>query len=512
MQGWAKALMAGLACGAAACTSLPPPGPAPDLVELAERPLEDRCAGAFQLADHHIATAGVRDAEAVRVPGHRYLRADRFLASFRDVPLDEAGHRDWVGEMRRLDREGRAVETANLPQAQRSALTDGLRRLELDGSPEAVFERCGTLLAEATLADPAAVAALRARVDVPDNYSTARRIFGLYPLTAVGAVTGYDVWKRENLAVFDMDPEGIPVSGEITAYGPDDAAPDAAEGRRLVSGAPRNGLGMPIFSAEERAQLFALHAPVFQIDVTGDFDRPGRPYLAGNNGRLFPAVATEAAEVYGRLAYTRFQGKVLVQLAYTVWFAERPADGVFDILSGRLDGLTWRVTLAADGTPLVYDSIHPCGCYHMFFPVPPTVRRPMPEDDDAREAALVPAEAPQLDPGDRIVVRLASRSHYIQAVGKTAANAPVEGRYRLVLPVEPDGPLRMLALPDGSGTRSLYDETGLVPGTERAERWLLWPMGIDSAGAMRQWGTHATAFVGRRHFDDQDLLDRAFSR
>jgi hypothetical protein len=27
---------------------------------------------------------------------------------------------------------------------------------------------------------------------------------------------------------------------------------------------------------------------------------------------------------------------------------------------------------------------------------------------------------------------------------------------------------------------------------------------------MRQWGRHATAFVGRRHFDDADLLDRHF--
>jgi hypothetical protein len=27
---------------------------------------------------------------------------------------------------------------------------------------------------------------------------------------------------------------------------------------------------------------------------------------------------------------------------------------------------------------------------------------------------------------------------------------------------------------------------------------------------MRQWGRHATAFVGRRHFDDADLLDRYF--
>jgi hypothetical protein len=36
-------------------------------------------------------------------------------------------------------------------------------------------------------------------------------------------------------------------------------------------------------------------------------------------------------------------------------------------------------------------------------------------------------------------------------------------------------------------------------------------MGIASAGAMRQWGRHATAFVGRRHFDDADLLERRFA-
>jgi hypothetical protein len=27
---------------------------------------------------------------------------------------------------------------------------------------------------------------------------------------------------------------------------------------------------------------------------------------------------------------------------------------------------------------------------------------------------------------------------------------------------------------------------------------------------MRQWGHHATAFVGLRHFDDPDLLERRF--
>lgn len=35
-------------------------------------------------------------------------------------------------------------------------------------------------------------------------------------------------------------------------------------------------------------------------------------------------------------------------------------------------------------------------------------------------------------------------------------------------------------------------------------------MGIQRAGAMRQWGRHATAFVGRRHFDDAELLEKRF--
>jgi hypothetical protein len=50
-----------------------------------------------------------------------------------------------------------------------------------------------------------------------------------------------------------------------------------------------------------------------------------------------------------------------------------------------------------------------------------------------------------------------------------------------------------------------------MPGTERGERFFLWPMGIESAGQMRQWGHHATAFVGRRHFDDPNLLASYFS-
>jgi len=68
-----------------------------------------------------------------------------------------------------------------------------------------------------------------------------------------------------------------------------------------------------------------------------------------------------------------------------------------------------------------------------------------------------------------------------------------------------NGTTQILETPERGGS------FGLVAGSERPERFLFWPMGIASAGAMRQWGRHATAFVGRRHFDDADLLEKRFA-
>ncbi|MCS7102014.1 MAG: hypothetical protein NZL99_09990, partial [Burkholderiaceae bacterium] len=61
------------------------------------------------------------------------------------------------------------------------------------------------------------------------------------------------------------------------------------------------------------------------------------------------------------------------------------------------------------------------------------------------------------------------------------------------------------------GLRSAFGPDGLIAGSQRLERFFFWPMGIASAGAMRQWGRHATAFVGRRHFDDPLLIERYFA-
>ena len=192
----------------------------------------------------------------------------------------------------------------------------------------------------------------------------------------------------------------------------------------------------------------------------------------------------------------------MLQLVYTFWFRERPSRSQLDLLAGRLDGLIWRVTLDAAGTPMIYDSIHACGCYHLFFPTDAVAARP--RDDGLNEGLFAPQRVHALGPRERIVLRLESGTHYIQRVG-------VDSRRDGATPLRFEDERRLASLPlRAGGTRSAYRSDGLMAGSERAERFLFWPMGIESAGQMRQWGRHATAFVGRRHFDDPRLLDSYF--
>jgi hypothetical protein len=245
----------------------------------------------------------------------------------------------------------------------------------------------------------------------------------------------------------------------------------------------------------------AAYAPSFELAIAADHDRFGE--LRWRRGDATPQVEAAEPVVYVHPAYTRLGERSLLQIVYTVWFPERPPQSSMDLLAGRLDGLVWRVTLAPNGEPLIYDSIHPCGCYHQFFPTP--LLQPRAAPDEREEWAFSPASLPRVAEGERPLVRLSSVEHYIDAVSLVRGNDSLV-RYSL----RPYDELRSLATLEGT-RRSVFGPDGLVAGTERAERFLFWPMGIESAGAMRQWGRHATAFVGRRHFDDADLIERRFT-
>jgi hypothetical protein len=251
---------------------------------------------------------------------------------------------------------------------------------------------------------------------------------------------------------------------------------------------------------QDLVDLLAAYAPSFEVEVAGDYDRFGQ--LRWLRERTTPSVDAAEQAVYAHTSHTLYRGQALLQFVYTIWFPERPPREPGDILAGTLDGLTWRVTLAPDGEPLVYDTIHPCGCYHMFFPTPRARARPAP--DDIEEWAFSPQQLPRVRAGERPVLRIASGTHYIERISFVQGIDSV-ARYELRDYAE----LRSLQRLEG-GSRGAFGPDGLIPGTERPERHLLWAMGIRSAGAMRQWGRQATAFMGRRHFDDADLFEQRF--
>ncbi len=475
--------------------------------------------------DDAVRVAGTGDAQVSRVAGARWLRTDRFAASFADEALGPDARRAWLERLRDADADARRVEVANLPSPARDALAATARIVpgspgtvtptgaHATGSPSApqatpadamhavaaAVARCGRAEVDAVDADPGALARIRAAARVPDDYVGWQRALGVYPIAALPFAVG--VRREEAATVAAFARHAGRVAAGTTVFAP----------RRPVGGAPdgtippippRDALDVPRLDAAARAALLAAHAPLWALEGDGEDDRFGALVL-GDDGRA--RVDPARPIVHSRIAFTRWEGRVRVQLVYAVWFPRRAPARALDPLAGHLDGVLLRLTLDETGRVAMVDSIHACGCWHVFVPVGPWRVRPPPVPGD--EWALVPARLDAVPPGARVRVRLASRTHALEGIDVATSVPPTAAGYTLV----DDDALRTLPHPRG-GTRSLYDPRGLVPGTERGERWLFWPMGVLEPGAMRQWGRHATAFVGRRHFDEADLLERRFAR
>ena len=467
-----------------------------------------RCTEAFAAIDDAVERAATGDAQAAPIPGFPHLRTTRFLAALgarflgpRTAANDDAAFDSWTGWLADTATAARGFELANLSPPALAAL----RRKLAGNRPQAVVEECRAILASFDRRRPEARAILARTVNVPDNYNDILRVVGIYPLTAIPVLIGFELWQRRNLPSFAGAAPEARTGAAVERYAPaaHTAPMTAAAVAALLRRSADNPLRIPRPSAEALRRLAATFAPVFAVGQTGDHDRIGTPMVTTGAA---PGLDTGAPRVYVQPSWAIFDGVPLLQISYLAWFSERPPVGDMDILAGRMDGVMWRVTIGADGRPMLYDSIHPCGCYHLFFPRPPTRLRLRPIDDPG-EGTVVPTDAPALGPGQRMVLHIGGGDHYLRALSVAAVDAAAATRYELAAMDD----LRSLPLPAG-GTRSLYDGRGMVAGTERRERFLLWPMGIASPGAMRQWGTHATAFVGRRHFDDPYLIDKAFTR
>ena len=477
--------------GCAAPLVQQPPGAEPD------------CRRYFTELDRAIDTAAVRDAGPRPVPGFPYLRVDRFLASFAGEVGETLRFDAWAVRLARLDREARAFEIANLPAAERRRLAD---MAPAGKDPVQAADGCRDRLLAAELALPANRRLLREQARVPDDYLTAWRIIGLYPISALFVKAGIATWHRKTAQTYALPLAQLPHQGRWQAWSAP-AAPRLSETEvaELLRAAAANPLGIPEPEGAQREALFARFAPQWRIDTVDGNDLPGTPYYASTYASTSQTaqIDTGRPAVFRHLSHTRFGGEVLLQLNYIVWFKARPRASPLDIYAGPLDGIDFRVTLGSDGRPLLFDTVHNCGCFHKFFPISPLAR-----SDRARgfwtEPPLVPQRLERVDASAVPVLHVVNRTHYVERIS-FAPHGDARAYHW-------DDYARLRSLPwEEDARRSLFAAHGIVAGSERPERVLLWPMGIRSPGAMRQWGRHATAFVGRRHFDDPYLIEQLFT-
>jgi hypothetical protein len=475
MRALPSALLATVSLALAACAATPAYRAAPfPARSLDHDPAIAACARLVTATDEAVDAAKVRDGGWYAIPGFPYLRTDRFTAAQGGrLALDE-----WYARMRDFDRDARRIELGNLPAD---------RRIPLEARAEVAFpgvafaqalDTCGDRLLAAARADGSAPTAVR----VPDDYRTWKRVTGLYVLTKYPIASGVRKYQRETAKVFATPLDQLPMRGPVERY-------------VLHSGT------VDVWADADPELLSALkrHAPVLEIETVTDHDRIGNPTL-DDDGAAQVDIAHPVT--YVRVAHTMIADQALTQLVYSFWFPSRPKAGRIDMRGGRLDGITWRVTLDRDGRPWVYDSIHNGGGYHQFFPTPRAGTKAKPDTID--EWAFVPQTLPEVGPTQRIALRIAAGTHYLQRVSVIDGDPPGIG-YGFA----DDADLRSIQMRDGSH-RSLFGPDGIVAGTERGASWLYWPTGVAAPGAMRQWGRHATALVGKRHFDDAHLFERYF--
>lgn len=462
------------------------------------------CARLFIDVESALALTGARDMQAQRIRAFPYLRVNRLLASLRPQLESAEQVSYWAGELRMLDRTARQYELPVLFSTP-DAVPESLQGFTPETLQETLND-CAEQLLEADLQHADRVAALIDAAEAPDSYSMVARTAGIYPVSSWFVSQGV---RRLQSSIHNSfaNSNSTDSTGNIIRYLPPATEPLTAEtvAGLLHQARSRSPLGIPALSEDEQDQLFRHFAPVWDIGTASEADIPGSPYWS--SGSTVRVNLTNTV-VYHKLSFTRLDGEILAQLNYVIWFPERPRESRFDLLGGHLDGITLRITLGRDGQPIMYDAMHNCGCYHMYFP-PEHGLYPTAAASEVPEPLLIPTRVPAVD-GGRLTVRTEPGSHYIIHVQELPPDALAEAPDSVTYRFRPYDTLRALPL-HGSGQRSLFDEDGLVSGTTRLERWVLWPMGVIEPGAMRQWGHHATAFVGRRHFDDAFLLQQFFS-
>ncbi len=459
----------------------------------------EQCREFLNRLDEVIEEAGVKDASGVTVRGFPYLRTNRFVASLKKNLRDDTEKEEWFRWMQQLDLLSRKKELSNLPdQAILFSNFADERKTDREWL-YAQVKSCSSMLLSHDQARSDFFSTLFPLVNVPEEYSCFRRTIGLYPLAAIPVAVLTKRSLNKVRKTFDTDPKDLPVDGQLRSFIPQSRASlSIKEVQEIIEDSRKNPLGVPLLDKDQEEKLAWSFAPVFIQDVAAPYDRLGQVVWKDDRVDIDPEKPT----VYYYTSHAFLKGEPILQINYVIWYPERAGKRAPSIEKGHLDGLTARVSLDREGRIFMMDVVSDCGCYHFFSPQREHVERlrsrPLSFDP------FVPEWLPVISFGERLGIRINSGWHQVQRlmpVGEFSEPIPYSlVRYDV-----------LEALPRENGRReSIFSSRGIVKGSERPERYILFSMGIPSVGSMRQRGHHAIELIGKDYFDNPYLFDENF--
>jgi len=253
-----------------------------------------------------------------------------------------------------------------------------------------------------------------------------------------------------------------------------------------------------LYTAGDDQTLFARYAPVFIVENNqAAYNRIGTPRAAVQaDGREKLYIDPEQATFYVRKQIVTTAKGIYTNLIYRVHFAEIP-DGwaPFYLGAGRNIGLLVVVTLDLLNQPLLYSTVHTCGCYLAFVPTSRLAPDAFPPGwDKVRQSVYgesLPGflDLPQLAAGhNRVAIVLRHGTHRVKDI-RSADPGELPAIPVYTADVQPLEALKTLPL--GNGERTSFYETagdrrGYVKGSYKVrERWLMgwwaldWRVGED---------------------------------
>ncbi len=446
----------------------------------------------------HVKKQRATDAQLLWSQAYPHLAFDRFSLSLVNKLNTTSDRRQWLSYVTRQATEQRHIEFQNLTDKQGM----GLKQLD----------NCADLITQASLEDEDFWYRLQSSPPVyPSDYLTWHRTLGLYPITKqflrplirdekLRIQRGYLDPADDNAITYAIAPSLTTQASKLTVTEPDPQHEQFYQtfAEWFAQARTTSNLSWPLLSEKQALELLHFFAPQWRIETAGLDDKPG---LVRYDSKSSAWVDPWEPALYSYLSYTRFQGQILPQLNYMIWFANRTATSRFDPYAGRFDSVLIRLTLDRNGKPYVIDSIHSCGCYHMVFSLNPALSFAKRDPDTEQPIRMQLGEYSDLK--IPFTVTLSAGDHMVKGLGWHPLN---EHKQLTMLPYRQ---LRSLTLQSGHN-KSLFDIKGMLMASQRPERWFLWPFGVKSPGAMRQRGHHAIVFIGERHFDDAFIFDSLF--